>query len=102
MGLHQCVHCPASRQDTAIADDHGLVFDADLNGRTVHIAVMHNRVVHSLTHRSSGKRIGLLPAVVLEGDFCLEVFQVNQMPDKNIVFHLRNGCEEIVPLAEVQ
>ncbi len=24
------------------------------------------------------------------------------MPDKNIVFHLRNGCEEIVPLAEVQ
>ena len=24
------------------------------------------------------------------------------MPDRNIVFHLRNGCEEIVPLAEVQ
>ena len=24
------------------------------------------------------------------------------MPDKNIVFHLRNGYEEIVPLAEVQ
>ena len=24
------------------------------------------------------------------------------MPDKNIVFHLRNGNEEIVPLAEVQ
>ena len=24
------------------------------------------------------------------------------MPDKNIVFHLRNGCEEIVPLVEVQ
>ena len=24
------------------------------------------------------------------------------MPDKNIVFHLRNGCEEIVPLAEVR
>ena len=24
------------------------------------------------------------------------------MPDKNIIFHLRNGCEETVPLAEVQ
>ena len=26
MGLHQRVHCPALRQNTAIADDHGLIF----------------------------------------------------------------------------
>lgn len=27
---------------------------------------------------------------------------VKIMPDKNIVFHLRNGCEEIVPMGDVQ
>ena len=27
---------------------------------------------------------------------------VTILPDKNLIFHLRNGCEEIVPLAEVQ
>ena len=26
VGLHQRVHCPAIRQNTAIADDHGLIF----------------------------------------------------------------------------
>ncbi len=79
MRLRQRVCCPAIRQNTAIADDHCLIFNADLNGRAVHIAVMHDGVVHGLAYRRSGKGIRLLSAVVLKGDLGFEIFEVNQI-----------------------
>ena len=79
--LHQRVHRPALRQDAAVADDHGLILDADLDRRAEHIAVVRDGVIDCLADRLAGKGIGLCAPVMLEADLGLQIFQINQVDD---------------------
>ena len=79
MRLHQGFHRPVFGQDATVADDDGLVLDADLYGRAKHIAIVGDRVVNRLAYGIARKRIGLNPPVVFVGDFRLQIFQVNQV-----------------------
>ena len=73
------------------------------------IATIKQQISDALSRRENAriflKGLKELPPTVEQFDIpswhalveCIKI-----MPDKNIIFHLRNGCEEVIPLAEVQ
>ena len=81
MCLHQCFYCPVTWQDTAIADIHGLIFDADLDGDAGCIVVVGQRIVNRLAYALVRERVGLYPHVVLIGNGRFEVLRIDQIND---------------------
>ena len=79
MRCEQSLGSPTEGKQTAVADIHHFSFDADLDRIIIGPITMDQCVIDSLSHRIAGVRIGLHPCLLIVGNCCFQIFQIDEV-----------------------
>ncbi len=79
MWFHQSFGCPPLREDTAVADVHGIIHDFNLDRNACSIIIMAEGVIDSFPHTIYRERISFHSYIMLIGDYSLQILGVNKV-----------------------